>query len=95
MDTLDWDAFDLTRLAGELRARRIGPDGEKMIWAFEEALRVARIDRHLLDYVLVAAVCLIARADGISPRQVLEAFFRRSVSDREWRERYLPLLGGS
>ncbi|MGH8875338.1 MAG: hypothetical protein ACRDVM_08845 [Acidimicrobiia bacterium] len=92
MKTIDWDRFDMSPLLAELREGVGGPDGEKAIWAFEQALRTARIDRDLLDYLLVAAVCLIARAEDVSPRDVLEAFFRRSVPDEEWRRRYRPLL---
>jgi hypothetical protein len=64
-----------------------------MVWAFERALATARIDEHLLDYLLVAVVCLVAHAQSETPRTVLEQVFRRSVSDDEWRERYAPLLG--
>ena len=62
-----------------------------MIWAFEQALGVARIDPGLLEYVLAAVVCLLA-ARRISRRAVLEAFGRRSISDREWCERYVDLF---
>ena len=89
----DWDAFDLDWLAAVLRSHGDGPDAERMIWAFEEALRVARLDPELLSYVLAATTCLLARLDGCSPRDVLEAFFRRSIPDDEWRGRYLPLFG--
>ena len=92
MATVDWDTFDVGRLAGELRDKRSGPDAEKMIWAFEEAVRVARIDDGLLDYLLVATCCLLARTDGSSPRDVLETFFRRSLTTEEWQQYYLPLL---
>jgi hypothetical protein len=63
-----------------------------MIWSFEHALAAARVDPHLLDYLLVAAVCLIARAQRETPRTVLGQVFRRSVPDEEWRNRYAPLL---
>jgi hypothetical protein len=43
-----------------------------MIWSFEHALAAARVDPHLLDYLLVAAVCLIARAQRETPRAVLD-----------------------
>jgi hypothetical protein len=46
----------------------------------------------LLDYLLAAAVCLIAHAECETPRTVLEQVFRRSVTDHEWRHRYAPLL---
>jgi hypothetical protein len=35
---------------------------------------------------------LLARLDDCSPRDVLEAFFRRSIPDDEWRARYLPFF---
>jgi hypothetical protein len=89
---MDWDQLDTTSLFEELRQRVGGADGERMVWAFERALVVARIDEHLLDYLLVAAVCLVARSRNSTPRTVLEQFFRRSVSDDEWRARYAPLL---
>ncbi len=81
MDTYDWDAFDLDKLAAELRADPGGAEGERLIWAFEEALRIAR-----------AGDDLLARAEQTTPRTVLEGFFRRSASDESWRERYLPLF---
>jgi hypothetical protein len=90
--TIDWDRFEAGALVDELRERVGGADGEKMIWAFEEAVRVARIDEHLLDYMLAAVVCLLARVNDSSPRTVLELFFRRSVPDQEWRDRYAPLF---
>lgn len=90
---VDWDSFDLDALAVVVRSRGGGPDAERMIWAFEEALRVARLDPELLSYLLAALTCLLARADDCSPRDVLEAFFRRSIPDEEWRGRYLPLFG--
>ena len=93
MAAVDWDDFDLDVLARALRASRSGPDAERMIWAFEEALRVGRLDPELLSYLLAATTCLLARLDDCSPRDVLEAFFRRSIPDEEWRERYLPLFG--
>jgi hypothetical protein len=89
---MDWDRLDTTELFEELRRRVGSADGERMVWAFERALDVARIDEHLLDYLLVAAVCLVAGSHGSTPRTVLEQFFRRSVSDDEWRAHYAPLL---
>jgi hypothetical protein len=90
--SVDWERFDLDALKSELRESTPGSDAEMTIWAFEEAHRVARLDQHLLDYLLVATVCLLARAHGSSPRAVLEGFFRRSVSDVEWRKNYVRLL---
>lgn len=92
-DAVDWDRIDLDELAREIRATTKAADAEKTVWAFEEALRVARIDPELLSYQLAAISCLIARRDGASPRDVFEAFFRRSVADEHWRDRFLPLFG--
>ena len=91
--TPDWDSFDLEELAADVRAATTPADAEKTVWAFERALGVARIDQGLLDYVFVAALCLMARRDGVTPRTLLESFFRRSVADEAWREHVLPLLG--
>jgi hypothetical protein len=90
---VDWDRFELESLARELRENAGGPDGEKMIWAFEQTLGVARIDPDLLNYVLAAAACLLAHSGGESPRAVLAAFSRRAVSDGEWHARYAALFG--
>jgi hypothetical protein len=87
-----WDDFDLNLLAAEVRATTPAPDAEKTIWAFEKALRVARVDDGLLEYLLVATVCLLAQSEGSTPRTVLETFFCRSVSDEEWRSRYARLF---
>ena len=93
MATIDWDSFDLDQLAAAVREHGPGPDAERMVWAFEEALGVARLDPELLPYLLAALTCLLARVGDCSPRDVLEAFFRRSIPDDEWRGRYLPLFG--
>ena len=90
---IDWESFDLDLLAAAVRDHGRGPDAERMVWAFEEALRVARLDQELLSYLLSALTCLLARVEDCSPRDVLEAFFRRSIPDDEWRGRYLPLFG--
>jgi hypothetical protein len=92
MYTHDWDTFDLEKLASELREDPGGAEGERMIWAFEEALRIARAGDDLLPHFLAATTCLLARAEESTPRTVLEGFFRRSASDDAWRERYLPLF---
>lgn len=92
MSVVDWHGFDAERLAGEIRVGTGGADAEKTVWAFEQALGAARVDEGLLEYFLVASVCLLAKAWECSPRSVLEAFFRRSVPDELWRERYLPLF---
>jgi hypothetical protein len=91
--SVDWDSFDLDPLAAAVREHGAGPDAERMVWALDEALRVARLDPELLSYLLAAVTCLLARADDCSPRDVLETFFRRSIPDEEWRGRYLPLFG--
>jgi hypothetical protein len=64
-----------------------------MIRAFEELLRLVRFDPELLPSLLAAAVALSAVVEESSPRSVLEQWFRRSVPDDEWRQRYLPLFG--
>jgi hypothetical protein len=89
---MDWDGFDLDPLALELRGTLSAPDAERMIWAFERALAVARVDDELVEYLLAASICLAAIRSGSSPRDVLESFFRRSVPDEVWRDRYLPLF---
>ena len=88
----DWDTFDLEKLASELREDPGGAEGERMIWAFEEALRIARAGDDLLPHFLAATTCLLARAEESTPRTVLEGFFRRSASDDAWRDRYRPLF---
>ena len=87
-----WDDFRLDPLAEELRRTQSAPDAEKMIWAFERALEVGRVDPDLLEHLLAASVCLVAGRTGRSPRDVLESFFRRSVADEVWAERYRPLF---
>jgi hypothetical protein len=89
---LDWNDVSLDALAKELRATLPPAEAEKMLWAFEQVLAVARIDGDLLRYHLAAVASLLARADGSSPRAVFEAFFRRSVTDEEWYDRYASLL---
>ena len=83
---------DLERLAAALRGTLPGPEAERILRAFERAAPVARTDEELLPYLLAAVACLVARREASSPRDVFEAFFRRSVSDEVWRERYLPLF---
>jgi hypothetical protein len=92
MSKIDWHELDLSALARELRTTLPAAEAEKMVWGFEQALSAARIDGDLLRYLLAAAASLLARAEGSSPRAVFEAFFRRSVSDEEWRERYADLF---
>lgn len=90
---MDWDDFTLEPLADELRGALSPSEAERMIYAFEETLRVARAGADLLPHFLAATTCLLARAENTTPRGVLEAYFRRSTSDEVWRERYLPLFG--
>ena len=92
MANVDWDDFDFDLLIHELREGVGGPDGERMIWAFEQAVGVARIDPELLDYLLAAVTCLLARSTDRSPRAVLDAFSRRAVTDDDWHERYAELF---
>ena len=92
MHGYDWDTFDLGKLASELREDPGGAEGERMIWAFEEALRIARTGDDLLPHLLAATTCLLAQAEESTPRTVLEGFFRRSASDDAWRDRYRPLF---
>ena len=92
MSAIDWHELDLSALARELRATLPAAEAEKMVWAFEQALSTARIDGDLLRYLLAAVASLLATADDSSPRTVFETFFRRSVSDEEWRERYARLF---
>jgi hypothetical protein len=89
------DAMDdsiLEQLTEHLRRKPGGAEGEKMVWAFEQALKVAAIDEELLDYVLAATVCLVAVGEESTPRSVLDTLWRRAVSDTRWREEYLPLF---
>jgi hypothetical protein len=92
MSEIDWHELDLSALARELRATLPAAEAEKMVWAFEQALAAARVDADLLRYLLAAVASLHARAEDSSPRTVFETFFRRSVSDEEWRDRYADLF---
>ena len=92
MSEIDWDELDVETLASELRATLPPAEAEKMVWAFEQALKVARLDADLLRYLLAAVASMLAGVEDTSPRAVFEAFFRRSVSDDEWRERYAGLF---
>lgn len=89
--SVHWDDIEPEALFEAVRARGT-PDAERTVWALERALAVARLDPELLRHLLVASVCLVAYEEGQSPRTVLEQLFRRSVSDREWRDRFEPLL---
>jgi hypothetical protein len=88
---VDWESFDPTPLFEAIREQGPAPDAEKTVWAFERALRVARTDGALVEYLVVASVCLVAYELGETPRTILEQMFRRSVSDRDWQERYAGL----
>ena len=89
---MDWCEIDPERLFEEIRARGPAPDAEQAVWAFEQALGVARIDGRLVEHLLVACVCLRAFEEDASPRTILEQTFRRAVTDVEWHERFAPLL---
>jgi len=90
---MDWLRVDFEGLVDELHATNAPGDAERMVRAFEELLQLVRVDRELLPSLLAAAVSLTASAEGSSPRTVLEQWFRRSVTDEVWRERYRPLFG--
>jgi hypothetical protein len=92
MPSVDWHEWDLRLVARELRETLPPREAERMVWAFEQAHSVARIDGDLLRYLLAATASLLAGAEGSSPRTVFEAFFRRSVSDDEWHTRYARLF---
>jgi hypothetical protein len=92
MQGIDWHGLDLEKLKLELRSTLPPAEAEKMVWAFEKTLDVARIDADLLRYLLATTASLLARSEGSSPRTVFESFFRRSVSDDDWRERYEGLI---
>jgi len=89
---VDWDAFTLERVAAELRDQLSAPEAERMVYAFEWALRVARVDPELLPDLLAATACLLAHSEATTPRSVMETYFRRAVADVVWRERYEPLF---
>ena len=89
---MDWNAFTLERVAAELRDQLSAPEAERMVYAFESALRIARVDPELLPHLLAATTCLLAHSEATTPRGVMETFFRRAVADAVWRERYEPLF---
>jgi hypothetical protein len=90
---MDLSTLDLDALLDELRSTNADADAQRLIRAFEELLGLVRVDRELLPSLLAAAVALLAVVEESSPRTVLEQWFRRSVPDEVWRERYLPLFG--
>ena len=89
---VDWDGFDPAALFEAIRDHGPAPDAEQTVWAFERALEVARIDKALLEHLLVASVSLLALERDETPRTILDLVFRRSVSDAVWREDYAPLV---
>jgi hypothetical protein len=91
----DWDRLDLTALARQLRRGKRDREAERLIVAFEHALQLARADAAFLDDLLVAVICLLAHADSVTPRDVLETCFRRAMPDSRWRAELEPLLSGS
>ena len=92
MSRMDLSTLDLDALLDQLRATNPDGEAERMVRAFEEVLRLVRDDQELLSALLAAAVALSAVVEDSSPRTVLEQWFRRSVPDEIWRERYLPLF---
>ena len=92
---INWELVDLEPLRAELRGTLPGPEAERMIYAFEEAIRVARVDPDLLDCLLAATVCLRAVADDATPRHVLEDFFRRYCCDGVPREDAVARIAAS
>ena len=90
---MNWADVDLEGLADELHESNAPADAERLVRAFEEVLRLVCVDRELLPSLLAAAVSLSAYVEDSSPRTVLEQWFRRSVSDDVWHERYRPLFG--
>jgi len=88
----DLSTLDLDALLDELHGSNAPADAERMVRAFDEVLRLVRRDPEALPFLLAATVSLLAYVEGSSPRTVLEQWFRRSVPDDVWRERYLPLF---
>jgi hypothetical protein len=63
-----------------------------MFEAFPADDHLAQRDPELLSHLFAAVASLLAYAEGTSPRTVLETYFRRAVTDEQWREVYLPLF---
>ena len=63
-----------------------------MFEAFEQTIALAQRDPELLSHLFAAVASLLAYAEGTSPRTVLETYFRRAVTDEQWRDVYLPLF---
>jgi hypothetical protein len=91
---VDWNEIDLTALAGQVRRGSRDEDAERIVVAFEHAVALARADEAFLDDLLVAVVCLLAHAEGTTPREILERYFRRAMADQRWRAELAPLLAG-
>lgn len=89
---VDWELFDAEPLSEELRRSLGAADGERMVYAFEQVLGLARVDPEILPNLFAATACLLARDQGVSPRTVLEVYFRRAVSDEQWQDVYLPFF---
>jgi hypothetical protein len=89
---VSWHDLDLSLLFSHIRETEPRAEAEKMIWAFDRALEVARTDGQLLEHLLVATSCLIARKQDCTPRDVFDQYFRRSLSDERWRTHYAALL---
>ena len=92
MQQPNWDNLNLEALEMELRNTLSGAEAERMVWAVERALAVAGIDGDLLGSPSGDSPHSLAAAETSTPRTVFEAYFRRSVSDEEWRDRYAELL---
>jgi hypothetical protein len=92
VSSVDWNELDLTALARQLRRGRREREAERLLVAFEHALELARADEAFLDELLTAVVCLLAHAEGMTPRDVLETCFRRAMPDTRWRAELAPLL---
>ncbi len=92
MADVDWHQVDLGELAERLHAESSEPDADRTIWAFQQVLTIARGDPELLEFVLAAAICLVARSGETTPRQVLETYVRRAPTDARWYDEIRPLL---
>ena len=73
---MDWCDIDPEPLFDAIREHGPAPDAEQAVWAFEQALGVARIDGALVEHLLVACVCLRAFEEDVAahdPRADLPA----------------------
>ena len=89
---INWELVDLEPLRAELRETLPGPEAERMIYAFDEAIRWPESTRICSTACSPPQCASVPSPTARTPRHVLEDFFRRSVSDEEWRGRYLELL---